>query len=154
MSTGQVSVFSCLATAARILRRILLRATAPPSTLPTANPIRGPGKSWSVRARYRAVIFPEKVFFASWYTRWKSECFSSRERLGNPAEGLSVTRCNTNRNSLKKLLPEARLHGNALAPFRAATGEYRPAALCLHSGTKTVHLGTASTVRLKRALGH
>lgn len=68
----------------------------------------------------------------------------------------------TVRNSLQyqpqlsktRLLPEARLHGNALAPFGAATGEYRPAALCLHSGTKTVHLGTAATVRLKRALGH
>lgn len=68
-STGQVNVDSCVATAARILRRIRLRATAPPSTLPTAKPMRGPENRASCRSQYNAVTFLEKLFFASWYTR-------------------------------------------------------------------------------------
>jgi hypothetical protein len=54
----------------------------------------------------------------------------------------------------EKLLPEARLHGNALASFGAATGQYGPSALCFHSRAKTVHLGAATPVGLKSALGH
>src|SRR5690349_6702006 len=54
----------------------------------------------------------------------------------------------------RNLLPEARLHGNALASFGAATGQHSPSALGFHSGAKTVHLGAAPAVRLKSALGH
>lgn len=52
------------------------------------------------------------------------------------------------------LFPETGPHGNALPSFRAAPGQYRPAAFGLHACAKTVRLGTAATVGLKRALGH
>jgi hypothetical protein len=54
----------------------------------------------------------------------------------------------------RKLLPEAGLHGNALASFSAATGQHSPSALGFHSRAKTVRLRTVTSVGLKSALGH
>jgi hypothetical protein len=56
--------------------------------------------------------------------------------------------------TLLKLLPEPWLHGNTLAPLGATARKHCPAALGLHSRAKTVRLGPAAAVRLKRALGH
>ena len=52
------------------------------------------------------------------------------------------------------LLPEPGLYGDALPSFGATAGEYGPSAFGLHTGTETVRLGTAATVRLKSALRH
>ena len=57
-------------------------------------------------------------------------------------------------HSLEELLTEAGLHRDALPSFGAAAGEHRSSALGLHTGAKTVRLGTAAPVGLKSALRH
>lgn len=54
----------------------------------------------------------------------------------------------------RKLVAVARLHGNALAPFGAATRKYRLTALGLHAAAESVLLGTFAAVGLECALGH
>jgi hypothetical protein len=58
------------------------------------------------------------------------------------------------RNKSKQLLAETRLYGDALASLGATAGNNRPSALGLHTRTKPVRLGPATTVGLECALGH
>jgi hypothetical protein len=52
------------------------------------------------------------------------------------------------------LLAETGFNGNAFAAFGATARQNGGSALRFHTGTETVHLGTATTVGLERALGH
>src|SRR5207302_3408288 len=54
----------------------------------------------------------------------------------------------------RRLLAEPRLHRDALPPLGAAAGKHRAAALRPHAHAKSVRLGAAAAVGLKRALGH
>ena len=58
------------------------------------------------------------------------------------------------RKQSKQLLAETRLYGDALASLGATAGNNRPPALGLHTRTKPVRLGPATTVGLECALGH
>src|SRR5215467_5178212 len=78
----------------------------------------------------------------------------SSQHLADSVFGASFTTWRVVHVSRKVLVPEARLHGNALPSPGAAPGQNSFSALGLHSRAKTVRLGTATTVRLKRALGH
>ena len=54
----------------------------------------------------------------------------------------------------QRLLPETWLYGDALASLSTTAGNHRPAALGLHTRTKSVRLRPATTVRLECALRH
>jgi hypothetical protein len=115
------------------------------------------------------------------YTRWKSACFSRRFDLGNLLLAVEVTpgsprhvrlpafpcvdapldgsylfrRLELLRKAQSNcLVAESGAYRDALTSLGATARQHRPAALGLHTRTKSVRLGPATTVGLKCALWH
>src|SRR5581483_1581307 len=75
-------------------------------------------------------------------------------RLRILGSGVHLSGYLADKNVRPTLLAEAGLHGDAFASLGATARQNRRSALCFHTATEPVRLRAATTVGLKRALGH